>query len=149
MSEEAFERALEALSRRERTEAEIGAWLAERGFSAEQAAAAVERLVVAGALDDEAFARRFAADKRELSGWGPERIAAALSARGLERALIESAVSEGHEAQLERAIELLARRGETPVDEASRTRALGFLARRGYDSELAYDAVRGFERRAA
>ncbi len=149
MSEEAFERALEALSHRERTEAEVGAWLVERGFSAEQAAVAVERLVLAGALDDEAFARRFAADKRELSGWGPDRIAAALSARGLERALVESAVSERPEVQLERALELLARRGEMPVDEASRARALGFLARRGYDSELAYDAVRSFERKAA
>ena len=38
---------------------------------------------------------------------------------------------------------------ERPVDERSRARALAFLARRGYDSELAYDAVRGFERRAA
>ena len=35
------------------------------------------------------------------------------------------------------------------MDEPSRGRALAYLARRGYDSELAYDAVRALERRAA
>lgn len=149
MPEEAFERALEALAHKERTTAEVGAWLTARGFSPEQIAEAVERLGGIGALDDEAFARRFAADKRELRGWGPERIAAALLARGLERELVEAAIAERPQELLARALELLAQRGETPVDQASRARALGFLARRGYDSELAHDAVRSFERRAA
>jgi hypothetical protein len=35
------------------------------------------------------------------------------------------------------------------VDDRSRARALAFLARRGYDVDLAYEAVRGVERRAA
>jgi len=147
--EEAFERALEALAHKERTTAEVGVWLAARGFSAQQIADAVERLGETGALDDEAFARRFAADKRELRGWGPDRIAAALLARGLERELVEAATAERPDEQLARALELLAQRGEAPVDQASRARALGFLARRGYGSELAHDAVRSFERRAA
>ena len=34
------------------------------------------------------------------------------------------------------------------MDEPSRGRALAYLARRGYDSELAYEAVRELERRA-
>ena len=146
---EAFERALEALAQKERTAAELGAWLAERGFEPAQIADAVERLVAAGALDDEAFARRFAADKRELRGWGPERIREALAGRGLERGLIASAIAEDHPDQLRRALALLERRGETPVDEPSRARALGFLARRGYEPELAYEAVRRLERDAA
>ena len=146
---EAFERALEALAQKERTAAELGAWLAERGFEPAQIADAVERLVAAGALDDEAFARRFAADKRELRGWGPERTREALAGRGLERGLIASAIAEDHPDQLRRALALLERRGETPVDEPSRARALGFLARRGYEPELAYEAVRRLERDAA
>jgi regulatory protein len=146
---EAFERALEALAQKERTAAELGAWLAKRGFEPAQIADAVERLVAAGALDDEAFARRFAADKRELRGWGPERIREALAERGLERELIAAAIAEDHPEQLRRALALLQRRGETPVDEPSRARALGFLARRGYEPELAYEAVRCLERDAA
>jgi regulatory protein len=146
---EAFERALEALAQKERTAAELGAWLAVRGFEPAQIADAVERLVAAGALDDESFARRFAADKRELRGWGPERIREALAERGLERGLIAAAVAENHPEQLRRALALLERRGEPPVDEPSRARALGFLARRGYEPELAYEAVRCLERDAA
>ena len=33
-----------------------------------------------------------------------------------------------------------------PAEDRDRERALGLLARRGYDLELAYDAVRAFER---
>jgi regulatory protein len=147
---EAFERAVEAFSHKERTAAEIGAWLAGRGFDPADIEAAVGRLVEAGALDDERFARRFAEDKRELRGWGPERIRDALDARGVDRELIEAALAgEGRDAQLDRAVELLEGRGDAPRDEAARARALAFLARRGYDSELAYDAVRVAERRAA
>ena len=149
-SREAFERAVEALSHKERTAAELGAWLAERGFGPAEIEAAVAELVATGALDDERFARRFAEDKRELRGWGPERIREALSARGVDTDLVDAALAaEGRDEQLERAIRMLERRAEPLADEASRTRALAFLARRGYESELAYDAVRGFERRAA
>jgi regulatory protein len=150
VAEEAFERALEALAQRERTSGELAAWLGERGFSPAAVEEAVARLVETGAVDDGRFAVAFAADKRELRGWGPQRIAAALRTRGVEEALIEAAVAgDGRSSQLERAIELLRERPERPVDERSRARALAFLARRGYDSELAYDAVRGYEREAA
>jgi regulatory protein len=148
-SREAFERAVEALSHKERTAAELGVWLAARGFEPAEIDPAVERLVETGGLDDERFARQFAADKRDLRGWGLERIREALAARGVNRDLIEAALAgDGRGSQLERALELLARRGEAPLDEAARGRALAFLARRGYDSELAHDAVRAAERRA-
>jgi regulatory protein len=48
------------------------------------------------------------------------------------------------------AVELLARRlREPPSDDAGRARALALLARKGYELELAYDAVRRFEREPA
>ena len=146
-SREAFERAVEVLSHKERTAAELGAWLAGRGFEPAEIEPAVELLVETGGLDDERFARQFASDKRELRGWGPERIRAALAGRGLDRATIDAAVTEdGQDSQLRRALELLDGRSEVPTDERSRARALAFLARRGYDSELAYEAVRAHER---
>jgi len=144
---DALERALEALAHRERTAAELAAWLAERGFERAEVEGALERLIDAGAIDDERFAARFAEDKRELRGWGPERIRMALSGRGLDPSTIDAAlVADGQESQLERALELLDGRSDAPVDERSRARALAFLARRGYDSELAYEAVRQHER---
>jgi regulatory protein len=148
--EDAFERAVGTLGQRERTTAELEAWLAERGHPAAEIAAAIERLTAIGELDDEAFARRYAEDKRELRGWGANRIREALAAKGLDRATIDGALAaDAPGEELARAVVLLERRGEPAVDEPSRARALGFLARRGYDSELAYEAVRAFERRAA
>jgi regulatory protein len=148
--EDAFERAVGALRRRERTRSELEAWLSERGYPAEEVAAAIERLTAAGELDDARFARRYAEDKRDLRGWGPDRIREALAARGLDAPTIEAALAgSDREEEFARAVSLLERRGEPPVDEPSRARALAYLARRGYDSELAYDAVRAFERRAA
>jgi regulatory protein len=148
--EDAFERAVGALGQRERTSAELVGWLSERGYAPPEIEAAVERLTAIGELDDERFARRYAEDKRELRGWGADRIREALAAKGLDRATIEVAVGAvTADEELTRAIELLERRGEPAVDESSRLRALGFLARRGYEPDLAYAAVRAFERRAA
>lgn len=85
----------------------------------------------------------FAADKRDLSGWGRERIEANLRERGLPEAAIEAATAvDDHDAQLERALGLLQRRGPAPTDDRERASALGYLTRRGYGYELAYEAVR-------
>jgi regulatory protein len=148
--DDAFERALEALGRKERTEAELADWLSARGFEAEAVEAALLRLIEVGALDDARFARRYAEDKRELRGWGPERIRTALEARGVGGAEIEAALgADDHDGQLERAVALLRRRSDQLDQEAGRARALAYLTRRGYEYELAYDAVRRCEREAA
>ena len=50
-------------------------------------------------------------------------------------------------AELSDALQVLSARLRTPpADERGRERALGLLVRRGYPLELAYDAVRAFER---
>jgi len=118
----AFEFAVRALARKERTLAEMRALLEGRGFEPEHVEGTIARLVEIGELDDERFAERFAEDKRELRGWGPERI---------------------------RAARLLRERGQPLTDDRARSRALEFLARRGYDYEVAYAAIRLAERRAA
>jgi SOS response regulatory protein OraA/RecX len=46
------------------------------------------------------------------------------------------------EEEIERAVELLTERGATLADALERQKALGLLARRGYDSEVAYEAIR-------
>jgi regulatory protein len=148
--DEAFERALEALGRKERTEAELAAWLEARGFEADEVDAVIGRLIETGALDDARFARRYAEDKRELRGWGPERIRGALEARSVGTAEIDAALAvDDHSRQVERAVALLRRRSDSLDQEAGRARALAYLTRRGYDYELAYDAVRRCEREAA
>ncbi|MFL5893182.1 MAG: hypothetical protein ACJ75I_10630, partial [Solirubrobacterales bacterium] len=51
--------------------------------------------------------------------------------------------------QLERAREVLMRRGRPLEGNADRQRALEYLTRRGYDYEIAYEAVRSLSARAA
>lgn len=144
MSEgDAFELAVAALGRKERTRAELAGWLAARDVPADEVEATIERLTEAGELDDERFARRYAEDKRELRGWGPERIREALAARRLPPDLVARALgAESRQAEIDRASALLRRRGRPLAGEADRARALGFLTRRGYDYEAAYEAVR-------
>lgn len=147
---EAFEAALAALGRRERTSAELASWLGGRGYEAAEIEAAIERLTGLGQLDDERFARRYAEDKRELRGWGAERVRDALLARGVPGAIADG-VAEGdsREAQVGRARDLLAGRGRSLAGDSDRARALGYLTRRGYEYEIAYEAIRLAARDAA
>jgi regulatory protein len=149
VSDDAYELALKALSYKERTESELRGWLGERGVEEAEIEETVALLAEVEAIDDASFARRYAADKRVLAGWGPDRIAKALEGRGVAREQIEAALGgDGEEAQLERATSLLADRGMNCVSERERERALGLLVRRGYPLELAYEAVRAAERRS-
>jgi regulatory protein len=147
---DAFEVALAALRRRERATAELGAWLAKRGYRSEEIEATITHLTEVGELDDERFARRYAEDKRDLRGWGAERIREALASRGIHPALVEAALeADSHGAQVGRASDLLARRGHPLAADSDRARALGYLTRRGYEYEVAYEAIRLAARRVA
>jgi regulatory protein len=96
-------------------------------------------------LDDARYAERFTEDRRNLSGWGPERIELELARRGIPEELIEAALSgRTREDELEAARSLVAERFPALEDDRARNRAWQLLVRRGYDAELAYDALRGF-----
>lgn len=136
------------LNRRDRTVAEVRRLLQQRGADADAIEGAVRTLIDQRSLDDARFARLFAEDKRELEQWGSDRIRRALLGRGIDRELIEEtlgAQSEG--AELDRALGLLRRRFPNPPrDRRERDRALGVMLRKGYDSELALDALAVYAR---
>jgi len=137
----------QALDRKERSVAELGSWLRSRGVEPEQVEEVVDRLVSSGVLDDASFARRYAEDKRQLKRWGSERIRAALRDRGISPDDVEEALGEnGGVQEVELALELLRERGTPLADALERQRALGLLIRRGYDSDVAYEAIRRAER---
>jgi regulatory protein len=143
VADDAFELALRALGRKERSTRELADWLAERGVGPDEAEAVVTRLTEEAVLDDERFALRYADDKRELAGWGAERIRDALLARGIAPEHIEAAVAaDSATVQVQRASELLARRERGLESEADKASALGFLTRRGYSYEIAHEAIR-------
>jgi regulatory protein len=147
--EDAFELALKALGRKERSTAELAEWLRERGVEDEDVEAVVARLVEDGILDDARFALRYADDKRELAGWGAERIREALEARGIASTDVEAALAaESEGLQLRRAADLLARRERGLESEADRASAIGYLTRRGYSYEIAHEAIHSCARAA-
>ena len=108
----------------------------------------MDTLLEDGYLDDGRFALMFVHDRRELDGWGSERIRRELAAKGIDRDLVESALAQ-HEAEwgageseLDRALALLQRRFPSPPSERrERDKALGVLIRKGFDPELALDAL--------
>ena len=153
--ERALQLAHRAVGRRERTVAELRTCLERKRVEPGAIDDVVAELTEAGLLDDARYAQAFADDKRYLDRWGSERIARELQRRGIAPDLIESVLSDrSRDAELESALLLLAQRAPTVSDDRERDRAWRLLVRRGYEAELAYEAVRrhgqdGGEARAA
>ena len=165
------------LNRRERTVAEVRARLERAEVRAQEIDEVIAELLEFGYLDDGRYARVFTEDKRTLEAWGNERIGRSLRERGIERELIEAALTEvpagfdgsagiggdnglsgdgglagatgsGVDSEFERAVALLSQRFPAGAAvQRDRERAFGVLARKGYESETAADAVREWARR--
>ncbi len=146
--ERALARAYRFLGRRERTAAELRQHLEAHEIAPDLIEATIAELRDQGYLDDARYARLFAEDKRRLEHWGTERIERALRQRGLDRDLIAQATAgHDHADEIEQAVSLLRRRGAgSPDDPRERERALGVLLRKGYDSDLALDALNIYKR---
>ena len=149
MTDETLDRALAAayrfLGRRDRSVAEMRRHLLAKDIREEVVEAVIVELAGQGYLDDARYAERLAEDRRRLDGWGSERIARKLADAGVAREHIDRALSGAGEEELETALGLLRRRFTAPpADDRARDRALGFLVRKGYELDLAYDAVRAF-----
>lgn len=147
-SQRALDLAYRYLNRCDRTVAEVRRHLERKGLEADAIERSIELLSEQSLLDDVRFARLFAHDKRELEDWGTERIGSELLRRGIERELIGAVLAEETPAaELDRALSLLRRRFPSPpADRRERDRQLGILLRKGYDLELAVDAVNAHAR---
>jgi regulatory protein len=146
-SARALELAYRYLNQRERTVQELRRHLSGRDLEPSAVDSAVDELTEAGYLDDARYARMFAEDKRRLEQWGSGRIRSALLARGVGRDVVETALAEEPGGELSQAVALLERRFPTPPQEPrDRQRALGVLLRRGYEPEVACDALAAYSR---
>lgn len=141
--QKAVELAYRAISSRERTVAEVRAFLERKELEPAAIEYALGELAEAGAVDDARFARLFTEDRRGIDQWGNERIARELRRRGVEAAVIEEATSGlTRDDELASAIELLRTKLPPADDDRGRAKAWRLLVRKGYEPELAYDAVR-------
>ncbi len=149
--EHALGLAYRLLNARDRTVSEMQRQLERKGVDASTREQAIRTLGELGYLDDERFARTFIADKRDLERWGEDRIRLGLLARGIDRDLVQTQLDQirgsNEETELDRALSLLRRRFPAPPRERrERDRALGVLLRKGYESELALDALTAYAR---
>ncbi len=147
-AQRALDLAYRYLGRRDRTVVEMRRHLEGKRVEPDLIDEAVAELLEQGYLDDARYARRFAEDRRTLDSWGTDRIEQRLIAVGVDRADIAAALAaQPAEDELQAAIALLQRKlREPPTDDRGREKALGLLVRKGYELEVAYDAVRAFER---
>ena len=140
---EAFDVAWKLLNHRDRTEAELIRAFLKARVEPELAEEVLGELRESGYVDDARFALRFAEDRRRLDAWGSDRIERRLVELGVSREHIAPALG-GHD-ELEAAVALLERRFPAPPSTPrERDRLLGVLVRKGYDLELAHDALRRF-----
>ena len=134
---------------RDRTVLEVRRHLESKRVEPDTIEQTVAELSEQGYLDDARFAQRFVEDRRALDHWGNERIERKLLASGIDADLAAAALTAGDatQSQFDAALATLRRRypapPETPKD---RDRALGFLVRKGYELETAYDAIRAYGR---
>jgi regulatory protein len=128
---------------RDRSVAELRTYLEGKRVEPDLIDEVVGELERSGVLDDARYAERFTDDRRSLLGWGPDRIEQDLGRRGVPTELIELALARrSREDELIAARSLLADRFARLEDDRARNRAWELLVRRGFDAELAYDAVR-------
>ena len=144
----AVDLAYRALASRDRTEAELRAFLERKRAEPGAIGAAIEELRAAGYVDDARYAQRFAEDKRSIERWGRERIERDLVRRGVPAELAAAAADDRDQGdERAAAVQLLAERFRAGLpDDRERDRAWRLLVRRGYAPELAYEAVRSHER---
>ncbi len=147
--ERTLELAYRTLSTRDRTVAEVRAFLERKGVAPDAIDHAVAELTDARFLDDERYARLFAEDKRGIERWGSQRIERDLRKRGVPDHLIEAALAvTDRDDELAMAVGLLSEKLPPCESDRDRDRAWRLLVRKGYEPELAYEAVREHGRQA-
>jgi regulatory protein len=142
----ALDAAFRYLGHRDRTVAEMRRHLESKRVEPATIDEAIAELEAQGYLDDARFASRYAEDRRTLDAWGADRIERRLIAAGVDTAHIAAALAERDAAEeVEAALAILRRRFTPPLaDDRTRDRALGVLVRKGYELELAHDALRRY-----
>jgi regulatory protein len=140
--EDAYERALNQISRRPRSRQEIERYLARRSCDPAVIERVVDRLVAKDYLDDRAFAEIWVENRFEFRPRGARALRAELLMKGLNSSIIEDALQgyDEREAAL-RAGRKAARRWQRSEEDEFHKRLSGYLVRRGFDYELVREIV--------
>ncbi len=132
-AERAHGRALDYLSYRPRSEAEMRKYLADKNVTEPVIEAVMDRLIRVGLIDDEAFAHFWCDNRARFRPRGRRMLRYELSQKGLSSAAIEAALDQYDEpAALRKAAHAQARRLQHLTADEFRRRLFERLARRGF-----------------
>jgi regulatory protein len=135
----ARERALQLLGYRERSCAELRQRLHDNGYPRSVVNDVVDRFCEVELIDDARFASAWVRS-RVSAGYGRRRVARELAEKGIDDALIQSALEEEMgDDELRRAMDSL--RGRRPRDAKERERLIRRLVSRGFELRVALEAV--------
>ena len=141
--EVAHERALNFLSYRPRSVAEVRRNLAEKGFAEEAIDAVITRLTDARLLGDEAFARYWVDNREAFQPRSAKALRFELRRKGVPDADIASAVEEVDEdSSAYRSARSLAKRHAQADWQTFRKKLGDFLTRRGFQYGTARDVIK-------
>ncbi|GMV55910.1 MAG: hypothetical protein AMXMBFR6_17150 [Betaproteobacteria bacterium] len=136
-------RALAALARRDHARAELARKLAPHGECAE-IEVVLERLQAEGYLSDRRFAQSFIEARQ--SGYGPRYLRHQLEARGVDRDVVEEALTSASEDEGTRLADLWRRRFGAPASSPTEwSRQYRYLVRHGFDAALVRRLLRNRE----
>jgi regulatory protein len=146
---DAYATALNLLSRRELSASQLRERLARRRCAPEDIAAALDRLVRDGTVDDRRVARAFARVEASIKGRGRRRALQAVQRLGIPvdvaKEAVDAVFDELDEAALfERALEKRLK-GASPrdLDERARARLVRQLVAQGFAPDQVFRALRG------
>lgn len=137
--------AIRQLARRGMSRWELEQLLTKREIDPAVYGPELDRLEVLGVIDDAALAATLAFTQHSRKGLGRTAIEQELKRRHIDPVLIDAALADiGDDDELERATELAVKRmGQLSSydDETARRRLHGFLARKGYASDVVRQAM--------
>ncbi len=137
---------LDQLTGAARSRQELADKLAAKNVPADVATRLLDRFEEVGLIDDDAFARAWIASRQPGKGLARRALAQELRRKGIDDELAKEALDEIDPADEEAAARVLVRkklRSLSRVDDTTATRRLvGMLARKGYNSGVAFAVVK-------
>ena len=138
---EALQSLMRLCARAEKSTGDARRLMRSWGVAEAEQQGVVDRLVALRFIDNSRYAEAYVREKSDLAGWGPRKIAMQLRAKGVERDIVERALTTlDDDSQLKRLTERLQRKMRTTKaanDYELRGKLLRYAMSLGYDYELA------------
>jgi len=135
------------LTIRPRSRAEVERKLQDRGFPPDTISTAIHHLLKLGYLNDEQFARQWAASRVQSRGFGRRRIEQELRQKGIENSIVRETLNGLFEESSE--LDVARREADKKLrtltrfePEVRKRRLAGFLERKGFSSEIIRTIIR-------